>query len=719
MTIDSRVETEPALDWTEAFFAPRAIAVIGASDDPVKISGRPIDYLQRFGYQGRIIPINPRRDTVQGLQSWPSLDAVDGPIDLAMILTGAETCVDALRACAARRIPAAVIGAAGFAEIGGFGAQRQRELAAIAAETGIRVIGPNCTGVMSLKNAVTATFSTSLDRAAVAEQPLREGTVGFVSQSGGIGGFILAAAQRRGIGFSQYFTTGNEVDLTVSEVAELLADRPDVSMIMSYVEGLSDGDVFVRAAERARDSATPIIAVKAGKSDQGAAAVSSHTGALASPGRVFDSVAEQFGVIQAESMEQLVDHSVMFSANRRPTGRRMTIVSMSGGLAVLGVDAAADAGLRVDTWSPEWASRMAEAIPAYGNPRNPIDLTAALIADPDLLRRALAIAVDHPETDSIVIMLGNTDTGSEAIVDAIVAAYHRTELPMVVVWSGGSGRPRTLLAEAGVPCFADPRNAVRSLAALTDWSLQQPLDRTPPRIDDVSAGRAIIATVRAEGRRQLDEHESAQLFAAYGIPSMPSELVATPDECVTAAQRLGGRVVVKVASTKIAHKSDIGGVVVDPQGTQAIRAAGAAVLAAAAGAGVADAKILVQAMAAPGLELVAGVQRDPVFGPMVVAGMGGTLVEVLDDVQMVRAPVSVDEADAALSRLRAAALFDGRRGKGPYSRGAAAEVVARLSVLATDLADDIAELDVNPLIVGSAGAIAVDGLVVLTEAETP
>jgi acyl-CoA synthetase (NDP forming) len=710
----NRSDERSKLDWTEAFFAPESIAIIGASNNPVKISGRPVDYLQRFGYAGRILPINPTRETVQGLPAYPSLEAIEGPIDLAIILTGAESCVQALSDCAERGVPAAIMVAGGFAEIGGEGKKLQDRIEQIAADSGIRVIGPNCTGVLSLANAVTATFSTSLDREAIAEQPLREGSVGLVSQSGGIGGFILATCLQRGLGFSQYFTTGNEADLTVSEIIGLLADRDDVDLIMSYVEGLSDGDVFVESARQARDNGKPVLALKAGRSDQGAAAVSSHTGALASPGRVFDAVADQYGVIQADSMDDLIDAAQVFSAPARPRGRRLTIVSMSGGLAVLAVDAAADHGLTVEPWSDEWAGRMAQAIPAFGNPRNPIDLTASLVADPGLMARSLAVAGEHPETDLILIMIGNTDNGSESIIESIIDTFNATDRPLAVVWAGGTGRPRAALAEAGVPVYADPREAVRALSRLTEWSLQTTDTEEPPSAPDSARAREIISTVRADGRTQLDEFESAQLLAAYGIPSMPSALVSTPAEAAAAAATMDGPVVVKVASDRIAHKSDIGGVIVGLQGDDAVQEAAASVLEAARGISVDDAKVLVQAMASEGLELMTGILKDPVFGPMIVTGIGGTLVEVLDDVRMVHAPVSVSRADDELGRLRSAALFDGVRGAGPYARRAAAEVVARLSVLAVDLADEIAELDVNPLIVGEHDVVAVDGLVVLT-----
>lgn len=720
MTTHHVEEKRRSRDWTEAFFAPRAIAIIGASNDSVKISGRPVDYLQRFDYRGRIIPINPTRDTVQGLRAYPSLDSVEGPIDLAMILTNAELSVEALRACADRGIPAAVMVAAGFAEIGGEGAVRQRALEQIVEDTGIRVIGPNCTGFMSFENSVMATFSTTLDRGAIEEQPLIAGNVGLVSQSGGIGGFILAAAQRRGLGISQNFTTGNEVDLSMSEVIGMLAPREDVDLVVSYVEGMDDGDVFISSARTAARNDTPVITLKAGKSAAGAAAVSSHTGALASPGRVFDAVADQYGVVRADGFEELLDLSVMFAPGRRPAGRRLTIVSMSGGLAVMAVDAASDLGLEVPTWSDEWSRRMAGAIPSYGNPRNPIDLTASLVADTGLLKRSLDITAEHPDTDSVLIMIGNTDTGSEHLVEAITDAFHASSRPFAVVWAGSGARARAALSAVGVPVYQDPRTAVSALAALTEWSLRKVVADAPPVAPAADEARAIIRAARAEGRLHLDEFESSRLLAAYGIPSMPAALVETPQQAADAAATMSGRVVVKIASPRIAHKSDIGGVVVGVEGSDEVTEAAAAVLRAAESVGVDDGKILVQAMADPGLELVVGVQGDPVFGQMVVVGLGGTLVEILDDVRMLHAPVSVSQVEESLEQLRAAAVFDGVRGGSASSRSAAAEVVARVSVLADELSDEIAELDINPLIIHEDDAVAVDGLVVLApRPETP
>lgn len=714
---DPNAAHEPE-DWLCGIFEPKTIAIIGASNDPVKVSGRPIDYLIRFGYPGRIIPVNPKRQQVQGLPCYPSLEAVDGQIDLALILLDAASSVAALQDCVNRGVRVAFLAAAGFAEIGGAGVARQRELEQIIAASGIRVIGPNCTGLLGLENRVMASFSTALDAEAIAEQPLRSGTTGMVSQSGGVGGFLFSAAQQRGLGFSHYITTGNEVDLTLSEVLGLLAERDDVATLLTYIENVSDGDRFVAAARRARALGKPLVAVKAGRSELGAAAVRSHTGSLAGPGRVFDAVARQHGVILADSLEQLTDIAVLLAPGRRPRGRRLSIVSMSGGLGALSVDVAADAGLRVDAWSPEWSARMAEVIPSYGSARNPIDVTATLISEPGLIERALQVAAEHPETDSVLILLGNTERGAEQIVESLVAAHDRMDLPMAVVWVGGSGKPRAMLADAGVPCFTDARQAVTALGILTDWSLQNDVPGPAPADVDRARGRAVIETARRAGRRQLAEYESAQLLAAYGIESMPSELVDTPQECVAAAARLGGDVVVKIASADVAHKSDIGGVVVGPVGEEEIAAAARKVLAAGESVGAKDSRILVQAMAAPGLELVLGIQKDPVFGPMVVAGIGGTLVELLDDVQMAKAPIGIETATTMLQGLRAARVFDGLRGAGRYDLTAAAETLARLSVLAHDFADDIAEVDVNPLIVGAAGAVAVDGLVVLTDMET-
>ncbi|MBE9375882.1 acetate--CoA ligase family protein [Saccharopolyspora sp. HNM0983] len=691
---------------------PRSIAILGASDNPIKLSGRPLDLLKRFDYAGRILPINARRAEVQGLPAHRSLDDVDGEIDLAMVMVSAEQVVEGVRACAKRGIPAAIVAAAGFAESGERGQVLQQQLAEVIAETGIRVLGPNCLGMLGVRERALPSFTSALDE----DVRLLDGPVAFVSQSGAFGTFIFSEAQRSGIGISHFLNTGNEVDLSVAEVLGGLVESEQTGVLLAYLEGVSDGRRLLDVARRAGELDKPLLTVKVGRSEAGARAAASHTASLAGADAVFDGACRQFGLIRRNGTEPLLDAAQLFATGRRTRGRRMTTLSLSGGAGVLMADEASRHGLTVQPWDERWQQRMAAVIPDFGSPRNPVDLTATLISEPDMLRRALEVTVEHPDTDIVVVMLGNADKGSEQLIDAIDRAHRSTDRPLVVVWTGGSGRPRELLRERGIPCYTDPGRAADALAALAEHSLRPPLPRpVRPQDTDERVARAVLQEARDAGRTQLDEHESSRLIAAYGIACAGALPASDAAAAAAAAVELGGPVAVKLLSTEIGHKSDIGGVRLGLRAEEEVRTATEDLLRIARDAGDPSARVLVQRMSSGDAELIAGIKHDPAFGPVVVVGFGGVLVDVLADSQVGIAPLDIASARRLLLSLRGAPLFEGVRGKPPLDVDAAAEVLARLSWLAADLGAEIAELDVNPLLVSDSGAVAVDCLAVLAD----
>ncbi|MFI8993250.1 acetate--CoA ligase family protein [Streptomyces sp. NPDC053542] len=705
-------------DAVQKLLYPRSIAVLGASDNPAKLSGRPVAYLKRFGFAGRILPVNAVRETVQGLPAYRGLDEIDGDIDLAMIMLSAERTADAVRACGRRGIPAAIVGASGFAELGGEGAALQRDLRAAIEESGVRVLGPNCLGMIGVRDRAMPTFTSALDE----DVPLHEGPVAFLSQSGAFGGFVFNESQNLGIGISHYLNTGNEVDLSVAELLDGLVRTDQTQVVLAYLEGVTGGRRLLEAAREAHERDKPIIAVKVGRSAAGARAAQSHTASLAGEDAVFDGAARQYGILRVDGPEEMLDAAQIFATGRRARGRRLTSLSVSGGAGALMADAAAQYGLEVRPWDETWQRKMAAAIPAYGSPRNPVDLTGTLLAEPGILRRALRVAVEHPDTDMIAVLLGCADSCAAELIDAVAEAHRATDRPVVVVWTGGSGRPRQRLRDLGIPCYTGPGSAAAALGLLADFSLRPALSRPqrPDGIDDAAA-RSLLTAARAAGRAQLDEEESTRLIAAYGIPCAASRAVESAEAAVAAAAELGGPVAVKLLSDRIGHKSDIGGVRLGLADAGAVREAADGLLALAREAAVDDARLLVQRMASAGTELIVGTKNDPVFGPVVVAGLGGVLVEALADSQVAVAPIDTDTARRLLLSLRGSRLLGAVRGKPPRDLDAAAETVARLSWLAADLSEDLAELDVNPLLLGPEGhgAVAVDALAVLTSPTGP
>jgi acyl-CoA synthetase (NDP forming) len=695
---------------------PRSIAIIGASDSALKVSGRPLANLKRYGFRGRILPVNPNRPLVQGLRAYADLSAIPGDIDLAMIMLPAGQTPDAIRACGKRGIPVAIVSASGFAELGADGAGLQRELRLAIAESGVRVLGPNCLGLINVTERAVPTFSTALD-----DMPdLKPGPVGFLSQSGAFGGFVFSEAQNLEIGVSQYISTGNELDISAAELLDFLVTDGDCTVVLAYLEGVTSGRRLLDAARRANDADVAVIAVKVGRSTAGISAVRSHTASLAGEDAVFDGAARQFGIVRVDGPEAMLDAAQVFATGRRPRGRRLTTLSHSGGAGALMADAAAASDIEVRPWSAAWQQEMAAVIPGYGSPRNPVDLTGTLIAEPGLLAQALDVVLRHPDTDMIAVLLGCADGISGELLAAIEDAYRRTDRPLVVVWTGGSGRPRERLRQLGIPCYPDPVRAARALGLLADYSLRRKVSRPrrPPGIDTAGA-RAVIAEARAAGQVRLDELQSARLIGAYGVPYAASRPAASESAAVAAARELGGAVAVKLLSSHVSHKSDIGGVRLGLTGPETIRQAARELLAVAAERGLPDGRVLVQRMAPPGRELIFGVKNDSVFGPSVVVGLGGILAEAMGDSQVGIAPVDTHDAMDLLRSLRSSRHLDEYRGQPPADVHAAAEAITRLSWLAADLADDVAELDVNPAVLGprDSGLVAVDALVMLRPAD--
>nr|ACL31225.1 pimeloyl-CoA synthetase [Rhodococcus sp. TFB] len=697
----------------QSLLYPRSIAVVGASNDPGKLSGRPIAHLQRLGFKGQIVPVNPRRAMVQGLPAVATIEEItNDDVDLALIMVEAGRVAEAVRACGKRGIPAAIACASGFAETAG-GVRLQDELRAAVEESGVRLLGPNCLGMIGLHDRAVPTFTTALDNIT----DLAVGPIAFVSQSGAFGSLIFSQAQQMGLGMSHFITTGNEVDLSVPELLNALVDDPHAQVLLTYLEGVADGRELIEAARKADAADKPLIAVKVGRSTSGAAAARSHTGAIAGSDAVFDGFADEFGVIRPDSMGEMLDLAVMFGTGRRAQGRRLTTITLSGGAGVLATDVAEELGLDPSPWPDVWQREMRAAIPPYGSSKNPIDLTATMLSDPDLLAGALGVVERNPDTDLVLIILGNADDSAPALVEAIRRFHEKTHVPLAVSWTGGNGWALDELNGAGIPTYIDPSRAVAALAALADYSLRSVPETAVPLADlDEAAARALISEIRSAGRHQLSEYESVQLLASYGIACTQSIPADSVEAAVAAFDAVGGPVAVKLLSASVAHKSDLGVVELGLDTPSAVARAGREILDTARSAGIDDGRLLVQAMATPGVELIVGAKNDPAFGPVVVVGLGGIHVEVLHDSQVRPAPIGTASVHTMLRQLRGHKLLDGVRGAEAVDTTAVCDLVTRLSWLMADLHDLVEEIDVNPVLASAHGAVAVDALVLLRSA---
>jgi acyl-CoA synthetase (NDP forming) len=699
--------------WLRAMFEAKSVAVVGASDNPIKLSGRPIDYLKRFGYAGDIYPVNARRATVQGLPAYPDLAAIGVTPDLVMLMLDAASSPQAVRECGRLGVPVVIVSAAGFAETGQQGAALQQELQAAIAGSDVRVLGPNCLGLIGTRGRVTTTFTSALDGG----ESITPGGTALISQSGAFGTFIFSAARQAGVDFSHYANTGNEVDLDVVEILSALSDEPEVTTLAAYFEGLSDGQRLAALGRKALAADKPLIVAKAGRSDAGARAVSSHTASLVGSDAVFRDVCDQVGAIAVESINDIVDMMVVFDQGRRLRGRQLSILTMSGGAAALMTDVASANGIEVAAWEPEWQERMRATLPAFGSAGNPIDLTAELIKDPEILRGALEVAVEHPGTDVVAVLVGNAAHGADRLVQIIAEANRATDKPVVVVWTGNNRIPLDALAAHQVARFDDPARAARAIGALASYC-ERRASTVPAPVPPVHAGTGTepVSRARARGTSTLDELDSGQLLRDRGVPVVEGEQVGDAAAAWAAADRLGLPCAMKLLSDQVAHKSDVGGVRLGLADHESVSAAFADIDALGRSLGATGAGVLVQPMLTGDghdLELVVGAHRDLSFGPVVTVGLGGVLVDVLRDSVSLVPPFDEAEVRRALGRLRAAPLLGEFRGRAARDVDALVDLLLAFGAAVLDLADDVEEMELNPVLVraAGAGAVGVDALV--------
>lgn len=680
----------------------RRIAIVGASDDPAKPGGRTQRYLRRYGFDGDVYPINPRRSVVQGAPAYASLDEVPHLPDLAVVVVSADLVEDTIAACGRIGVPLAIVFASGYAEVPD-GAERQDRLAAVAREHGVRVIGPNCVGAVAAP-AMTASFMSGLDQDRF---DLRDDGVAFVSQSGAMGAFILNMAQGEQLGLGLFVSTGNEMDVTVPEIIGELAADSATRVVLGYVEGIRDGRAFETALAAAKARDLPVCLLKVGTTERGAAAASSHTGSLAGADVVYRGVFDRYGVHRAESVEELLDLGRVFALAPRAGGNRVAIVTLSGGAGALMTDEADAVGLDVAEWDPIWRDRMASGLPPFASTANPIDATGIIAIDDRALRHTLTVSIEHPDTDVVVLVLGNLDGEEDRVCSVVLEAARKSAKPVVVTWVGGSGRAARLLNAGGVPTFSDPRRTIRAVGALCRQSATVvPTDEptAPPHIS-LPAG-------------PWDEDVAADLLAGAGIPMLRGTVVDDVEAAVAAAAGIAGPVVIKLMAEGVQHKTDVGGVRLGLTTADAVREAAGEILAIAEKLGADDARLLVQVQVDASAEVLLGSHVDPVFGPVTMVGIGGVHAEIIGDVQARPAPVTPAEAADMIGRLRGVAMLRGPRGQVAVDEPALADVVATFSRVAAGMDDRVASIEINPLrFLADGSPIGVDALMIATHQE--
>jgi len=709
-------ETASARDL-EPMLAPRSIAVIGASRRAGSVGYAVPRNLLSGGYPGVIYAVNPKAKSILGLRCTPSIAAIDDQVDLAVIITPAETIEGLVVEGADHGIRNFLVISAGFKEIGGEGAEREKRLKRLASDRGLAIVGPNCLGIINTAPEVqmNASFATHMPQ---------RGPLGLISQSGALCTALLDYAKGRDIGFSRFVSFGNKVDVTEIDLLDALAHDPRTSVILMYIEDLSAGQHFVDTCQRIThaDKPKPIIVIKTGRTSEGAAAAASHTGSLAGSDEVYDAIFKQAGVIRVESVGELFDCAEAFIDPTLPAGRRTGIVTNAGGPGIMATDACIRNGLLIPRFQEYTTKSLRFQMPPTGSIKNPVDVIGD--ARHDRYRAALDAVISDENVDQVVVIVTPqmmTDVKEIAGVVGEIKGYSSKPIIGVLMGLVDVFPAVEILKRYGVPTFLFPENAMRSLAAkarFAEW-VRRPLSEYRAFEVNSDAVAKLFDDELKAGRKQLVELPALEALRDYGFSTVPNVLARNADEAAAAADKMGYPVVMKISGPKILHKTDVGGVRLNLTDAAAVREGFEGMVATVRermGADVEIWGVLVQKMLPKGKEIILGMTRDPKFGPLLMFGLGGIYTEALRDVAFRLAPLREGVAKEMVRDIRSYRLLEGVRGEPPSDMAAVAECLMRLSQLVTEH-PRIQELDINPLFVypRGQGAVVADARVILND----
>lgn len=676
-------------------FSPRSVAVVGATDDRNKVGGRPLHYLQRFGFAGAIYPVNPNRSTVQGLPAWPSVDALPAVPDTAVVAVGAAQAPAVLQACAAAGITSAIVLSSGFGETGADGLRRQQALVDAARAAGLRLVGPNAQGLANFATGAVLNFSTMFMEVAP-----QDGPVAILSQSGAASVMPYAMLRERGIGVRYLAASGNDADASVCELALAAAADPEVRVLLLYIESLRDTASLAEAARVAQARGAAVIALKSGRSARGAQAAASHTGALVDDDAAVDAFLEHHGIWRAPDVHGLVNAVELLLAGGRPSpDGRLVVMSHSGAVGVLCADAAEAVGLPLAELSPATTAALAGVMPGFATAANPLDLTAALLTEGGLFAHTLEVLATDPQAGAYLVGVPVAGEGYDVpgMARDAAALARRTGRPVAV--SAPQAAVRAAFRATGVPVFGHESDAIAALHTVHALARLQARAAARARAADDAAA----APLPAGDGRFLDEAQSLALAEAAGVPVAPHRVCASADEAVAAWRELGPEVVVKACAAALPHKSEHGLVLVGVTDEAGVRAAHAQCVAKVGALGARLDGVIVARRVRGRREFALGARHDERFGTVVMVGDGGKYVEALRDVAVLLHPFDAADVEAALQRLRIAPLLAGVRGEPPLDTAAIASAAIALGRLVASQRGAIASVDLNPLIVGARG----------------
>jgi acetate---CoA ligase (ADP-forming) len=681
----------------ENLFNPKSIAIVGASQTKGKLGNAVLQNVIDCGYKGKIYPINPTTAEICGLKAYKSVKDVPGEVDLVTIVVPGKFVLESLEECGQKGVKSAIVISAGFRETGHEGLLAERKMAELAKQYGMRIVGPNCLGVIDTRAPYNATFAIGMPG---------KGNIAFMSQSGALCTSILDIALAEDINFSSFISLGNKADLNEIDFLEAWQDDKDTKVVMAYLEGIADGQRFIDIARRAT-KIKPMVAIKSGTTSGGSRAVSSHTGTLAGSERAYEAAFKQAGIIRANSVGEMFDFTVAFSRQPLPKSGQVAIITNAGGPGIMATDALEKSGLALASFAPETTARLREVLPTTASVHNPVDVIGD--AKADRYKAAIDTIIKDPNVGALLVILTpQYMTEIEGTARLIAAAAETTDLPILTSFMGEANTNAgiKILTENSIPNYIFPERAVAALKAMEmqrQWEI-----RPQPEFETFAVDKTKVAEVfkrvRGDNRLEIGDAEAREILEAYGIPQPKSMLCRNVDEAVAFAEEVGYPVVMKISSPDILHKTDVGGVRLNVTGASEVRDS-FDLLIYRAQKFMPKAQIwgcLVQQQVRGGKEVILGMNRDPQFGPLVMFGLGGIYVEVLKDVAFRIAPFSKIEAEELVKEIRSYKLLKGVRRQAPSDINALVDTLLRISQLVVDF-PEIVEMDINPLMVFEEG----------------
>ncbi|HOA83338.1 MAG TPA: acetate--CoA ligase family protein [Thermodesulfovibrio thiophilus] len=690
-------------------FNPSSIAVIGASAEEKKVGYAILKNLIN-GYKGKIYPVNPGRAEIFSLPCYPSVSAISDKVDLAIIVIPAKAVKESLKDCAQAGVKGVIVITAGFKEVGGDGVAREREIVDIVRSSGMKMVGPNCLGVINTTNKMNASFAPDLPP---------DGRVALFSQSGALGVAIIDWAVENNFGFSKFVSFGNKADLNEIDFLEYFAKDPDTDVIIGYIEDVIDGKKFLQIA-REVTKVKPVILIKSGATVAGARAASSHTGALAGSDRAFTEAFRKTGIIRVSSIQELFETAEMFISKRNPKGRRLLIITNAGGPGIIAADTADKMGIKLDPMTRNSIDAIAEKLPSTVSLYNPVDIIG------DATSERYQIVLDQALKDEVVegvcvILTPQAVTDVDNIADVIVNSSQNTDKPVFATFIGGKRVKNaiTKLKNMRIPCFSDPSiaiNAYRRLIDFVEMNNKKMSDGSPIKMpeENIKKVAEILQKLQTQGISEIGGEEAMQILSLYGFSFPERALAKTPMEAVAIAERIGYPIVMKVSSPHILHKTDVGGVKINLNNEKAVYNAFVEITTNVKRF-MPDAYIegvMIYEMVSGGKEVILGVSYDRSFGHMIMFGLGGIYVEVLKDVSFRIVPVSEEEAVEMINETKGSRILDGVRGEKPYDKADIASCIRKLSALVQDF-PIIKEIDINPYMVFNNGGIGLDARIII------